>query len=143
MAFVQGGVLAGMSDGAVARYGAEEAGLPAEGHAYLCLRALNKSAFGLTDSDPRQRPAPVTCMLLIGCGSQVRLWPRPLLIFLFPLPSSSSSHPLLFLPAPSLSCPLPFWLSRWLLPFSIFLPLHLFFLPHLPSSSSSSSFISL
>ncbi|XP_051920210.1 leucine-rich repeat serine/threonine-protein kinase 1 [Hippocampus zosterae] len=68
----RGVVLAGMSDGAVARYGAEEAGPPAEGHAYLCLRALNRSAFGLTEGDPRQRPAPVACMLLVGCGSQ--LW---------------------------------------------------------------------
>ncbi|XP_077376573.1 leucine-rich repeat serine/threonine-protein kinase 1 [Festucalex cinctus] len=69
----RGGVLAGMSDGLLAWYDVEEAGLPADGPAYLCARTLNKTAFGLIDSDPRQRPAPVTCMLLIGCGSQVWL----------------------------------------------------------------------
>ncbi|XP_077420975.1 leucine-rich repeat serine/threonine-protein kinase 1 [Vanacampus margaritifer] len=68
----RGGVLAGMSDGLLAWYDVEEAGLPADGHAYLCTRTLNKTAFALIDSDPRQRPAPITCMLLIGCGSQ--LW---------------------------------------------------------------------
>ncbi|XP_061560358.1 leucine-rich repeat serine/threonine-protein kinase 1 isoform X2 [Phycodurus eques] len=61
------GVFAGTSDGQVALYGAEEAGLPVEGHAPSALIA----------GDPGQRPAPVTCMLLIGCGRQLWLSSGP------------------------------------------------------------------
>ncbi|XP_054625561.1 leucine-rich repeat serine/threonine-protein kinase 1 isoform X3 [Dunckerocampus dactyliophorus] len=64
-------VFAGMSDGLVAVYSVLE-GLPAEGEAYLCSHTLNKASFGLLDSDPRQRSAPVRCMVLVGGGSQ--LW---------------------------------------------------------------------
>ncbi|XP_061613512.1 leucine-rich repeat serine/threonine-protein kinase 1 isoform X4 [Phyllopteryx taeniolatus] len=61
------GVFAGTSDGQVALYGAEEAGLPVEDHAPSALIA----------GDPGQRPAPVTCMLLIGCGRQLWLSSGP------------------------------------------------------------------
>nr|XP_057944931.1 leucine-rich repeat serine/threonine-protein kinase 1 isoform X5 [Doryrhamphus excisus] len=64
-------VFAGMSDGLVAVYSVQE-GLPAEGEAYLCSHTLNKTSFGLLDSDPRQRSVPVRCMVLVGGGSQ--LW---------------------------------------------------------------------
>lgn len=60
-----------MSDGLVAVYSLLD-GLPVEGEAYLCSHTLNKTAFGLKDSDPRQNPYPVRCMVLVGSGSQVR-----------------------------------------------------------------------
>lgn len=59
-----------MSDGLVAVYSLLD-GLPVEGEAYLCSHTLNKTMFGLKDSDPRQRPHPVRCMVLVGSGSQV------------------------------------------------------------------------
>ncbi|XP_057705282.1 leucine-rich repeat serine/threonine-protein kinase 1 isoform X2 [Corythoichthys intestinalis] len=59
------GVFAGMSDGALVRYGAAEDGLPSGDVAYACPQSS-------TIEEPGRRPAPVTCMLLIGCGSQ--LW---------------------------------------------------------------------
>nr|XP_061819726.1 leucine-rich repeat serine/threonine-protein kinase 1 isoform X2 [Nerophis lumbriciformis] len=64
-------VFAGMSDGLVAVYTVVD-GLPVGGDAYLCSHTLNKTSFRLLDSDPRQRPAPVRCMVLVGGGSQ--LW---------------------------------------------------------------------
>ncbi|TWW67039.1 Leucine-rich repeat serine/threonine-protein kinase 1 [Takifugu flavidus] len=64
-------VFAGMSDGLVAVYSLLD-GLPVEGEAYLCSHTLNKTMFGLKDSDPRQNPYPVRCMVLVGSGSQ--LW---------------------------------------------------------------------
>lgn len=63
-------VFAGMSDGLVAVYSLLD-GLPVEGEAYLCSHTLNKTMFGLKDSDPRQNPYPVRCMVLVGSGSQV------------------------------------------------------------------------
>lgn len=59
-----------MSDGLVAVYSLLD-GLPVEGEAYLCSHTLNKTMFGLKDSDPRQKPHPVRCMVLVGSGSQV------------------------------------------------------------------------
>lgn len=59
-----------MSDGLVAVYNLLD-GLPVEGEAYLCSHTLNKTMFGLKDSDPRQKPHPVRCMVLVGSGSQV------------------------------------------------------------------------
>uniref|UniRef100_H3CMJ3 non-specific serine/threonine protein kinase n=1 Tax=Tetraodon nigroviridis TaxID=99883 RepID=H3CMJ3_TETNG len=64
-------VFAGMSDGLVAVYSLLD-GLPVEGEAYLCSHTLNKTMFGLKDSDPRQKPYPVKSMVLVGSGSQ--LW---------------------------------------------------------------------
>uniref|UniRef100_UPI0037E88571 leucine-rich repeat serine/threonine-protein kinase 1 n=1 Tax=Semicossyphus pulcher TaxID=241346 RepID=UPI0037E88571 len=64
-------VFAGMSDGLVAVYSLVE-DLPLEGETYLCSHTLNKTVFGLKDSDPRQRPCPVRSMALVGSGSQ--LW---------------------------------------------------------------------
>ncbi|KAM8889549.1 leucine-rich repeat serine/threonine-protein kinase 1 isoform 3-T3 [Synchiropus picturatus] len=64
-------VFAGMSDGLVAVYYLVE-GLPEQGDTYLCSHTLNKTAFGLKDSDPRQRPCAVKSMVLVGSGSQ--LW---------------------------------------------------------------------
>ncbi|KAM8762163.1 leucine-rich repeat serine/threonine-protein kinase 1 [Acanthopagrus schlegelii] len=64
-------VFAGMSDGLVAAYSLVE-DLPVEGETYLCSHTLNKTVFGLKDSDPRQRPYPVGSMALVGSGSQ--LW---------------------------------------------------------------------
>uniref|UniRef100_A0A3B4UE03 non-specific serine/threonine protein kinase n=2 Tax=Seriola dumerili TaxID=41447 RepID=A0A3B4UE03_SERDU len=64
-------VFAGMSDGLVAVYSLLE-DLPLEGETYLCSHTLNKTVFGLKDSDPRQRPYPVRSMALVSSGSQ--LW---------------------------------------------------------------------
>ncbi|KAM4602503.1 leucine-rich repeat serine/threonine-protein kinase 1 [Polymixia lowei] len=64
-------VFAGMSDGLVAVYSMVE-DLPLEGETYLCSHTLNKTMFGLGDSDPRQRPYPVKSMTLVSSGSQ--LW---------------------------------------------------------------------
>uniref|UniRef100_A0A3Q1I1B7 non-specific serine/threonine protein kinase n=1 Tax=Acanthochromis polyacanthus TaxID=80966 RepID=A0A3Q1I1B7_9TELE len=64
-------VFAGMSDGLVAVYSVVE-DLPLDGEAYVCSHTLNKTIFGLKDSDPRQRPFPVRSMALVGSGSQ--LW---------------------------------------------------------------------
>ncbi|XP_070704804.1 leucine-rich repeat serine/threonine-protein kinase 1 [Pempheris klunzingeri] len=64
-------VLAGMSDGLVAVYSLME-DLPLDGETYLCSHTLNKTVFGLKDSDPRQKPYPVRSMALVDSGSQ--LW---------------------------------------------------------------------
>ncbi|KAF7666866.1 hypothetical protein LDENG_00091190 [Lucifuga dentata] len=64
-------VFAGMSDGLVAVYSVVD-DLPVEGEIYLCSHMLNKTVFGLEDSDPRQRPYPVCSMTLVSSGSQ--LW---------------------------------------------------------------------
>uniref|UniRef100_A0A3B3UX17 non-specific serine/threonine protein kinase n=1 Tax=Poecilia latipinna TaxID=48699 RepID=A0A3B3UX17_9TELE len=65
------GVFAGMSDGLVAVYTLVD-DLPLDGEMYLCSHTLNKTVFGLKDSDPRQRPYPVRSMALLSSGSQ--LW---------------------------------------------------------------------
>uniref|UniRef100_A0A4W6D0Y0 non-specific serine/threonine protein kinase n=1 Tax=Lates calcarifer TaxID=8187 RepID=A0A4W6D0Y0_LATCA len=64
-------VFAGMSDGLLAVYSLVEE-LPLEGETYLCSHTLNKTVFGLKDSDPRQRPYAVRSMALVSSGSQ--LW---------------------------------------------------------------------
>lgn len=64
-------VFAGMSDGLVAAYSLVD-DLPLDGETYLCSHTLNKTVFGLKDSDPRQRPYPVRSMALVSSGSQ--LW---------------------------------------------------------------------
>ncbi|XP_029946629.1 leucine-rich repeat serine/threonine-protein kinase 1 isoform X3 [Salarias fasciatus] len=64
-------VFAGMSDGLVAVYSLVE-DLPLEGETYLCSHSINKTMFGLKDSDPRQRPYPVRSIALVSSGSQ--LW---------------------------------------------------------------------
>ncbi|XP_038162764.1 leucine-rich repeat serine/threonine-protein kinase 1 isoform X2 [Cyprinodon tularosa] len=64
-------VFAGMSDGLVAVYTLVD-DLPLDGETYLCSHTLNKTIFGLKDSDPRQRPYPVRSMALVSSGSQ--LW---------------------------------------------------------------------
>ncbi|XP_029353806.1 leucine-rich repeat serine/threonine-protein kinase 1 isoform X1 [Echeneis naucrates] len=64
-------VFAGMSDGLLVVYTLVE-DLPLEGETYLCSHTLNKTVFGLKDSDPRQRPYPVRSMALVSSGSQ--LW---------------------------------------------------------------------
>ncbi|XP_040888792.1 leucine-rich repeat serine/threonine-protein kinase 1 isoform X2 [Toxotes jaculatrix] len=64
-------VFAGMSDGLVAVYSLVD-DLPQYGETYLCSHTLNKTVFGLKDSDPRQRPYPVRSMALVSSGSQ--LW---------------------------------------------------------------------
>ncbi|XP_037835926.1 leucine-rich repeat serine/threonine-protein kinase 1 [Kryptolebias marmoratus] len=64
-------VFAGMSDGLLAVYTLVD-DLPLEGETYLCSHTLNKTVFGLKDSDPRQRPFPVRTMSLVSRGSQ--LW---------------------------------------------------------------------
>ncbi|KAM6981427.1 leucine-rich repeat serine/threonine-protein kinase 1 isoform 2-T2 [Aplochiton taeniatus] len=66
-----GRVLVGMSDGLVAVYTLLE-DMPLEGETYVCSHTLNKTVFGLEDSDPRQRPYPVSRMVLVCSGSQ--LW---------------------------------------------------------------------
>ncbi|XP_034536413.1 leucine-rich repeat serine/threonine-protein kinase 1 isoform X2 [Notolabrus celidotus] len=63
-------VFAGMSDGLVAVYSLVE-DLPLDGETYLCSHTLNKTVFGLNDSDPRQRLYPVRSMALVGSGSQI------------------------------------------------------------------------
>lgn len=63
-------VFAGMSDGLVAVYNLQE-DVPVEGEAYLCSHTLNKTVFGLKDSDSRQKPYPVKSMALVSSGSQV------------------------------------------------------------------------
>ncbi|XP_013855653.1 leucine-rich repeat serine/threonine-protein kinase 1 [Austrofundulus limnaeus] len=64
-------VFAGMSDGLLAVYTLVD-DLPLDGETYLCSHTLNKTVFGLKDSDPRQRPCPVRTMSLVSSGSQ--LW---------------------------------------------------------------------
>uniref|UniRef100_A0A7N6BXJ9 non-specific serine/threonine protein kinase n=1 Tax=Anabas testudineus TaxID=64144 RepID=A0A7N6BXJ9_ANATE len=64
-------MFAGMFDGLVAVYSLVE-DLPVEGETYLCSHTLNKTVFGLKDSDPRQRSYPVRSMALVSSGSQ--LW---------------------------------------------------------------------
>lgn len=63
-------VFAGMSDGLLAVYTLVD-DLPLDGETYLCSHTLNKTVFGLKDSDPRQRPCPVKTMSLVSSGSQV------------------------------------------------------------------------
>lgn len=65
-------VFAGMSDGLVAVYNLQE-DVPVGGEAYLCSHTLNKSVFGLKDSDSRQKPYPVKSMALVSSGSQVNI----------------------------------------------------------------------
>uniref|UniRef100_A0A3P9J7W9 non-specific serine/threonine protein kinase n=1 Tax=Oryzias latipes TaxID=8090 RepID=A0A3P9J7W9_ORYLA len=64
-------VFGGMSDGLLAVYSLVE-NIPLEGEAYLCCHTLNKTTFGLKDSDPRQMCYPVRAMVLVSSGSQ--LW---------------------------------------------------------------------
>ncbi|XP_056135379.1 leucine-rich repeat serine/threonine-protein kinase 1 [Lampris incognitus] len=64
-------VFVGMSDGLVAVYSLVE-DLPVEGEVYVCPHTINKTMFGLKDSDPRQRPYCVRSMALVNSGSQ--LW---------------------------------------------------------------------
>ncbi|XP_067105188.1 leucine-rich repeat serine/threonine-protein kinase 1 isoform X1 [Osmerus mordax] len=64
-------VFAGMADGLVAVYTLVE-DMPIEGDTYLCSHTINRTVFGLEDSDPRQRPYPVRTMVLVCSGSQ--LW---------------------------------------------------------------------
>ncbi|TKS70402.1 Leucine-rich repeat serine/threonine-protein kinase 1 [Collichthys lucidus] len=64
-------VFAGMSDGLLAAYSLVD-DLPLEGEDFLCSHTLNKTVFGLKDSDPRQKPYPVRSMALVSSGSQ--LW---------------------------------------------------------------------
>lgn len=59
-----------MSDGLVAAYSLVD-DLPLEGEDFLCSHTLNKTVFGLKDSDPRQKPYPVRSMALVSSGSQV------------------------------------------------------------------------
>ncbi|XP_061591967.1 LOW QUALITY PROTEIN: leucine-rich repeat serine/threonine-protein kinase 1 [Cololabis saira] len=63
-------VFAGMSDGLVAVYSLVD-DLPLDGETYLCSHTLNKTVFGLKDSDPRQRPYPVRTIALVSGGSQI------------------------------------------------------------------------
>lgn len=63
-------VFACMSDGLVAVYTLLE-DLPVDGEVYLCSHTINKTVFGLKDSDPRQRPYPIRAMALVSGGSQV------------------------------------------------------------------------
>lgn len=63
-------VFACMSDGLVAVYTLLE-DLPVDGEIYLCSHTMNKTVFGLRDSDPRQRPYPIRTMVLVSGGSQV------------------------------------------------------------------------
>lgn len=67
-----------MSDGLVAVYTLLE-DLPVDGEIYLCSHTMNKTVFGLKDSDPRQRPYPIRAMVLVSGGSQVssKLQSRP------------------------------------------------------------------
>uniref|UniRef100_A0A3P8VNF9 non-specific serine/threonine protein kinase n=1 Tax=Cynoglossus semilaevis TaxID=244447 RepID=A0A3P8VNF9_CYNSE len=64
-------VFAGMSDGLVTVYSLLDH-LPLDGETYLCSHTLNKTTFGLKDSDPRQRPFAVKTMAVVSGGSQ--LW---------------------------------------------------------------------
>lgn len=64
-------VFGGMSDGLLVVYSLLD-DLPLEGETYLCCHTLNKTSFGLTDSDPRQMSYPVGAMVLVSRGSQVR-----------------------------------------------------------------------
>lgn len=59
-----------MSDGLVAVYTLLE-DLPVDGEIYVCSHTINKTVFGLKDSDPRQRPYPIRTMALVSGGSQV------------------------------------------------------------------------
>lgn len=65
-----------MSDGLLAVYNVVE-DLPLEGETYICSHTLNKTVFGLKDSDPRQRPYPIRTMALVGSGSQVNRQYQP------------------------------------------------------------------
>lgn len=66
-----------MSDGLVAVYTLLEE-LPVDGETYLCSHTINKTVFGLQDSDPRQRPYPIRSLVLVSGGSQVsRETPSP------------------------------------------------------------------
>ncbi|XP_036442121.1 leucine-rich repeat serine/threonine-protein kinase 1 [Colossoma macropomum] len=63
-------VFAGMADGLVAVYTLVD-DMPVEGEAYVCSHTLNKSLFGLEDSDPRQRPYPIRSIVPVRTGSEV------------------------------------------------------------------------
>ncbi|XP_076879110.1 leucine-rich repeat serine/threonine-protein kinase 1 isoform X2 [Brachyhypopomus gauderio] len=64
-------VFAGMVDGLVAVYTVVD-DMPVEGEAYICSHTLNKSLFGMEDSDPRQKPYPVRSIVPVRSGSE--LW---------------------------------------------------------------------
>lgn len=65
-----GRVFAGMSDGLVAVYTLMNE-LPLDGETYLCSHSMNKT-FGVDNSDPRQKPYPVTTMALVSTDTE--LW---------------------------------------------------------------------
>uniref|UniRef100_A0AAY4E7H3 non-specific serine/threonine protein kinase n=1 Tax=Denticeps clupeoides TaxID=299321 RepID=A0AAY4E7H3_9TELE len=64
-------VFVGMADGLVAVYTLVD-DMPEDGETYICSHSLNKTQFGLEDSDPRQKPYPVCCMTLTKGGTE--LW---------------------------------------------------------------------
>ncbi|KAJ3593984.1 hypothetical protein NHX12_006316, partial [Muraenolepis orangiensis] len=57
-------VFAGMADGLLAVYSVVGE-VHLEGEAYLCSHTINKTEFGMGDTDPRQRPYPIKCMVLL------------------------------------------------------------------------------
>ncbi|XP_051969455.1 leucine-rich repeat serine/threonine-protein kinase 1 [Xyrauchen texanus] len=63
-------VFAGMSDGLVAIYSLVD-DMPVEGETYICSHTLNKRLLNMDDSDPRQRPYPVRCIVPVCTGSEV------------------------------------------------------------------------
>ncbi|KAI4891038.1 hypothetical protein NFI96_008633 [Prochilodus magdalenae] len=63
-------IFAGMADGLMAVYTLVD-DMPVEGEAYVCSHTLNKSLFGLEDSDPRQRPYPIRAIVPVRSGSEV------------------------------------------------------------------------
>ncbi|XP_066557623.1 leucine-rich repeat serine/threonine-protein kinase 1 isoform X2 [Amia ocellicauda] len=64
-------VFVGMADGLIAVYTLIN-DMPHDRESYLCSHTLNKSFFRIVDDDPRQRPYPVTSMVLVKSGSE--LW---------------------------------------------------------------------
>ncbi|XP_041917167.1 leucine-rich repeat serine/threonine-protein kinase 1 isoform X2 [Alosa sapidissima] len=64
-------VFVGMADGLVSVHTLVD-DMPTDGETYLCSHSLNKSEFGLKDTDPRQKPYPVRCMALVRGGAE--LW---------------------------------------------------------------------
>ncbi|XP_073764155.1 leucine-rich repeat serine/threonine-protein kinase 1 isoform X2 [Danio rerio] len=63
-------VFAGMSDGLMAVYSLVD-DMPEENERYVCSHSINKHLLNMTDSDPRQRPYAVRCIVAVRSGSEI------------------------------------------------------------------------
>ncbi|XP_056318574.1 leucine-rich repeat serine/threonine-protein kinase 1 [Danio aesculapii] len=63
-------VFAGMSDGLMAVYSLVD-DMPEENERYVCSHSINKHLLNMADSDPRQRPYAIRCIVAVRSGSEI------------------------------------------------------------------------